>query len=188
MKRPLAPTLPPEDQSAPNPLKEYAERRKAAIESRVKDPQRSAAADGGVDGAAPPPKPSKTGTTPVATPAPSSQNPAPATKDSPASASDTSSTPTPDAANSEQTPSPEKAAAPEAKGPRYDVKSFKRWAEANPEAALEFAASIKVDVFRDGEDPKQEWIRQQQKARKIKGDIETRTTESAAKQIGRAHV
>lgn len=172
MKRPLAPSLPPADPNAPaDPIKAFAERRKAAIDSRVGDPHRTATEAAGVDGAAPLPKAASVSAKPSATPAPSAKS---ADASEPSKETATNSEP----AATTQPSSVEQA---EKGGPRYDLKSFKRWAEKNPEESIEFAKSIGVDVFREGEDPKQEWIRQQQKARKIKEDLSARDAASSAK-------
>lgn len=181
MKRPLAPSLPPADPNAPaDPIKAFAERRKAAIDSRVGDPHRTATEAAGVDGATTPPKAGSIGQTPSPTRSKASpEPPASQTNASAGPASDTSSTKTEDAKPlSTDSPAPTDSAE---KGPRYDLKSFKRWAEKNPEEAIEFSKSIGVDVFRENEDPKQEWIRQQQKARKIKEDISSREAALSAK-------
>jgi hypothetical protein len=194
VKRPLAPSLPAADPSAPaDPIRAFAERRKAAIDSRLAEPQRVATEAAGVDGAATRPKPT------------TSTSDASAKPSTVGSANSGADTPKPSAAkeppSSEASSTPSKSSEPEAtstttpetsadtsssRGPRYDVKSFKRWAEANPEEALEFASQIKVDVFREGEDPKQEWIRQQSKARKLKEEIRTQR-EAATAEIAAQH-
>lgn len=175
MKRPLAPSLPPADPNAPaDPIKAFAERRKAAIDARVGDPHRAATEAAGVDGATTPPKPIATGSKPTGT----QKTPAVPVAESAVTASTQTAVSAEEPAKQELPTTP---ATHEEKGPRYDLKSFKRWAEKNPEEAIEFSKSIGVDVFRENEDPKQEWIRQQQKARKIKEDISSREAALSAK-------
>lgn len=149
------------------------ERQSSAIASRLKDPKRESAENAGVDGAPTRPKPGKGS---------NSASPASVTKGSPDPASPKDSTPSDsdaqstDGAKSSGQATPEQAAAPAAKGPRYELKSFKKWAEQNPEQAAEIAA----EVFRVGEDPKQEWIRQQNKGRKLKESLQAEKAATVA--------
>lgn len=62
------------------------------------------------------------------------------------------------------------------RGPRYDLKSFRKWAEENPEQAAEIGEA----VFKVGGDIKQEWIRVQNKVRKIKGEARTEREKALA--------
>ncbi len=73
----------------------------------------------------------------------------------------------------------------------FTPKAFKAWAKANPEEALRFREDIDRDTFRMGEEPKQEWIRQTARARKMntefrekqaKADAEMTARETAARQ------
>lgn len=169
----MAPSLPETPAGTPDPVRELRERQSAAIASRLKDPHREAAAAGGVDGAATPPKPGKSSapSSPpkssaisAASPSSSATPPAPATKGS--ADSESPSTETPEGTSSE---TPTVAAEPTAtaRGPRYDVKSMKKWAEEHPEEAAE----IRAHVF--GMDPttNEPYIRLQNKTRKLKDAV-----------------
>lgn len=138
---------------------------------------------GGFGGAATPPKPTTSTSKPSA---PSS------TKASESSAKPTAVTPpvapTSASAASASTPEPSEAGAA-AKSPdtgaaastqtilSFTPKEFKKWATANPEEALAFREAIDKDTFRMGEDPKQEWIRQTARARKMKEEQKARQAE-----------
>jgi hypothetical protein len=63
-------------------------------------------------------------------------------------------------------------ATPSPKGPRYEVKAMKKWAEEHPEEA----AAIRRDVFGADESSTTEWIRVQNKKRKIKGELREERT------------
>jgi hypothetical protein len=147
-----------------------------------------------VDGASPPPKPASGSAKASGTPAPSAKSPAasdpsekpaaPASKqppstegDSTPSQSSSTTDPTDPSQPSEATdPSPGDASGGK-RGPRYELKPFKRWAEENPEQAAELAKAVfQIDV---GEG----FIKLQNKARKIKGEIrEQRTAAETAAQ------
>lgn len=144
-----------------------------------------------MDGAATPPKPK--------TPNTSSASGKPATERSTSSGADTQAKPTASEAaaqpstEGDSTPSqssdttdepgegeqstPATADASSAKrGPRYDLKSFRKWAEENPEQAAEIGEA----VFKVNGDIKQEWIRVQNKVRKIKGEARTEREKAIA--------
>lgn len=201
MRRPLAPTL-PESSGAPDPVKEMAARQKAAIASRVKGFERQQVSDAGVDSSAQP-KPSRTGSPDRS--ASSSKKDSPASKAAEPAAKSTASQPSSEASpktgsnSSDPSPAtptsseaattseesgtqPATSATPAATETRYDdIKAFKKWAEKNPEAALKFAEEVKLDVFRDGEDPKTEWVRQTNKGRKLKEEIRSERAENERK-------
>jgi hypothetical protein len=149
-----------------------------------------------VDGASPPPKPKATPNTSNASNKPSpkdspstSQTPSPTTStpaaqpstegdSTPSQSSDDTSTQTADTeSDPSASDSPEGSQTSAKRGPRYELKPFKRWAEENPEQAAELAKAVfQIDV---GEG----FIKLQNKARKIKGEIrEQRTAAETAAQ------
>jgi hypothetical protein len=201
VRKPLAPTLPEKSPDGPDPVRALADRQRAAIASRVAGHEREQVSGAGVDGASPPPKPSKSSSPSGSPPArsapaattptnastkerPGSSAPAPAAQPStegdstPSQSSDDTSTQT---ADTESDPSaadsPEGSQTSAKRGPRYELKPFKRWAEENPEQAAELAKAVfQIDV---GEG----FIKLQNKARKIKGEIrEQRTAAETAAQ------
>lgn len=141
----------------------------------------------GVDGATPPPKPKATPNTSSAS-APSSKNGSPpasppkstSTDSSQASASEGDDTSTP-AADTKSDPSEDSTEATEAsasdastakRGPRYELKAFKKWTEENPEQAVELAKAVfQIDVG-------QEFIKLQNVARRRKGEIREERTKA----------
>ena len=157
----LAPSLVDMPKDAPNPVKEAADRQRAAIEKLTGKSDRDVVEKAGED-AAPPPKaaPKASGasaTSPAKTPpAESSESKAvPSKTDAPKDAASTS-------------PGSEAPAAAEApKGPRYELKSFRKWAEEHPEDAAEIGKA----VYKLGEEPATEWIRLQNKRRKMVGEM-----------------
>lgn len=175
-----------------------AARQKAAIASRVKGFERQQVSDAGVDSSAQP-KPSRTvspdrsassskegSAQSKAEPAAKPSASKPSSEASPktgSNSSDPSETPTTSSSESEK-PSADgsQSATATAAETRYDdIKAFKKWAEKNPEAALKFAEEVKLDVFRDGEDPKTEWVRQTNKGRKLKEEIRNERAENEKK-------
>ena len=168
MKRPLAPYLPPADPNAPaDPVAAMRDRQNAAIAARVGQTFRASVEAAGVDGAATPPKPKTTPKTPEPTsktgsPPASSE---PSTKDSSAPAS--SSTPKPSDEPAKDGSESSGSATPAApKGPRYDFKSVKKWAEEHPEEAAELRP-----IFGADQNTSEEWIKVQNKRRKMKEEV-----------------
>lgn len=151
-----------------NPVKELQERQRAAIERATGKSDR-AVVDSAAEGP-PPPKAKAAG-------AANSSTPAAVAPAASASASAAQGQPKPPA-SSEPVATPAAAPpAPEApKGPRYDVKSMRKWAEENPEEAAE----IRKHVFQADEDTTTEWVRIQNKKRKLKGDMATEREKSKA--------
>jgi hypothetical protein len=195
VKRPLAPYLPEANPNAPaDPVQALRERQRVAIESRTQNAERSRVEGAGVDGAATPPKarttpntsadsrrPSTPGSQSGSRPAQSRQAATTATSGSTnapqgSSASAPAAQPSSEGSN---TPSSSKPSETEAettttssedtpsispRGPRYDVKAYKKWAEENPEEAAEIGKAVyKMDA-----DMSQEWIRVQNRIRKVK--------------------
>lgn len=150
----LAPSLVDMPTNAPNPVKEAADRQRAAIEKLTGKNDRSAV-EAATEDAAPPPKAPVNGKS-----SPSSEKTAPAasTASTPASAKTEAPKPA-------ESTSPESATAVETapKGPRYELKSFRKWAEEHPEEAAEIGKA----VYKLGEEPATEWIRLQNKRRKM---------------------
>lgn len=148
----------------------------------------------GVDGAPTPPKaktaaaassqtkggvaPPASGSSPTPTQANGSSD---STKQSPAGQPSTEAGSTPSQSSDEtpstttesdpsQSDSPEGSASSGKKGPRYELKAFKKWTEENPEQAAELAKAVfQIDV-------PEGFIKLQNKARKIKGEIRERQT------------
>jgi hypothetical protein len=182
VKRPLAPYLPEKAEGTPDPVRSMEDRQRAAIAARVKDPTRQAVDAAGVDGAAPLPKSKTAPSTPERSLTPSvgatSKSASPPTSSAPAEQPSSEATSTPSASPATD-PDGQPAQAPAAKGPRYDVKSFKKWAEENPEAAAE----IRTVVFKADADSTQEWIRVQNKIRKVKQEHRAAAEKTTAEAV-----
>lgn len=180
-------------------MKELAARQKEAISSRVKGYERQQVSDAGVDSSVErttsstsakvdstsiqSARPAKGAQAKEAAPEAKPKVSAPSQASTAGDTKDDSKTSSPAPESSEgstETASTTSAAAPAET--RYDdIKAFKKWAEKNPEAALKFAQEVKIDVFRDGEDPKTEWVRQTNKGRKLKEEIRTEREENEKK-------
>jgi hypothetical protein len=91
-------------------------------------------------------------------------------------AADTKSDPSEDSTEATEA-SASDASGGEARGPRYELKAFKKWTEENPEQAAELAKAVfQIDVDEG-------FIKLQNKARRIKGEIrEQRTAAEKAAQ------
>ncbi len=174
MRRPLAPYLPEANPNAPtDPNKAMAERQRTAIANAHANKERIPVERAGVDGAAPPPKASSSASTPKtatsSTPrSTDSSAPAKSSASAPAAQPSTEAGSTPSPSNESPTaPDATEAAASAGRGPRYDVKSMRKWAEEHPEEAAE----LRIHVFGADQDTTQEWVRVQNKKRKVKEEL-----------------
>jgi hypothetical protein len=173
VRRPLAPYIPEVNPNAPqDPTRALADRQREAINSRLKDSQRTAVENSPVasqTGSTKPASPPASATDPSKAPASPSKAAAGEAKESGSNTISGDSTTT----ESSDSQTPEiSTATPSPKGPRYEVKAMKKWAEEHPEEA----AAIRRDVFGADESSTTEWIRVQNKKRKIKGELREERT------------
>src|SRR5690606_31053282 len=144
-RRTLAPAAPPErNPDAPDPVRSLAERTRAAIAARTGVNADRAAGDRAGEDSPQKPAAGATGATPQNPPSSQTGSSAPPSPERSPSASEPSSQTSTEKPSdqSSSTPEPESGTATPAEAttprpPRYDVKSFRRWAEENPEEAAE---------------------------------------------------
>jgi hypothetical protein len=143
---------------------------------------RAAVERAGVDGAATPPKPASASAKASGTPALSAKSSgASDTKSEPAAkeppSTEAGSTPSASSEIPAKDEESEQASIGSAqKGPRYDVKSMKKWVEQHPEEAAE----LRVHVFGADQDATQDWVKLQNKKRKMKDELRSEKERSAA--------
>lgn len=189
VRRPLAPYLPEANPNAPkDPAQAMAERTRAAIESRLPKnrTQNTSAASAPsstassttsktlpAQSSAPSEKVSKTGSE-TASPEPKPGQP-PSTEDT----STPSSSP-PKSETVEASPVAPDATADastaQKRGPRYEIKAMKKWAEENPEQAAE----LRVHVFGYDPESNEGYIKLTNKRRAIRKEIDEHRTKSLA--------
>jgi hypothetical protein len=162
--RTVAPYLPEPDPNAPkDPTKAFAERQKLAINSRLDGAQRASVADATEAPAKPKaPKPAA----------------APAAADEQAGQQANAAAPVVNAAAAVVPPAgtaPDGGTAAGDLSAAYELKAFRKWAENNPEEAAKLGRA----VFQV--EPTEGFIKLQNKARKVKQEIEEKHTASATK-------
>lgn len=166
--------MPEKDQAAPDPARDLRERERAAIASRVKGHEHLQTTDAGVDGAAPPPKPSISKTSSSADTAKSQDAKSADGSASPKAKTDSKdsdeSTESDPSSSSEDTPSTSQAPATE-RAQRFTLKAFKKFAETHPEEAAQLMADLQVDVFKGSEEQKTDWVKYQHATRKRKQEF-----------------